>query len=287
MRKSFEVHEGRIQGLRVIGFHGEVDASQTPARREPLFADAEGRIVGLEEGARVEAGTQSVRAVWGQVARRGRDGALPGLATPLEQSDEAHWEHLIVVLGKSELRHLKHLMAAKTDDRAPRVDALLAWLTDPENQASTELRAQRVGEAVAWYCSPVEAFVLYQRISRVAEEEMMRASLARDDQALYQASWWLGRAAMEDSDRYIAAVGLELGDRRMAEAYLKATFRKRPGQEIEAGLSHARGVFSARCRRMEAPGASPTRVDASNIGSLVKPLNSVRNRFVVRGKQAA
>jgi hypothetical protein len=45
-----------IPGIQVIGFHGEVDAEDTPARRAPVLVDEEGWLVRLLPSSDVSAG---------------------------------------------------------------------------------------------------------------------------------------------------------------------------------------------------------------------------------------
>ena len=301
MKKKFNIgSNGLIEGLHVIGFHGEVDLAQTPARREPLFVDEEGRLVGLDslEQNTTEA-APSVRAIWGRVGQR-IEGPLPGIGTKLDELGAAYWTHIAVILGETELRHAKELAVASFGLGVPRVYEFLTWLGDPTASFATEVNRKRYGDGAVWYCSPEESFTLYRCISRIAEQRMLRASNEKDERALYQASWWLARAAIDDSDRYIAAVGLERSERRMADAYLKATFRKRSSAEIEAGLTHARGVFNDKCvfsksevgethRILQNPpvGQIVENGGIPNIGkTLTRSRASVRKQFIV-GRTAA
>jgi hypothetical protein len=222
-----------------------------------------------------------------------RTGLRPGSATRLESPWPARWGHIVVVLGKDEQAHASALATIEPRVENPRLNELVHWL---EGAASAPPLAQRLGELVAWYCSPAQAFALYQRVARVAEKEMIRAANAGENGALYRASWWLTRAALDDTGRFLAAVGLERGDPGMAEAYLKSTFRKRPAEEIEAALAHARGVFSACCAaERHTPAmqetASPARGDPphapwrANTGSLSRTRDSVREQFKLPTKQ--
>ena len=301
MRRRYEVKAGgMIDGLRAIGFHGEVDPAQTPGRREAILADETWHLVGLEPVG-LDGSEDGAQAVWGQVGSRVEPGTLPGSATPLDRPLPAQLGHIFVILGRMELGYADALATVEPHVEAPHVSALLRWLHEPESSPPANLQVQRRGEQVLWYCSVEDAFALYQRICRMAEKEMVRASNAGNERALYEASWWLARASLDDSDRYFAAAGLERSNRSIADAYLKATFRRRPAQEIEASLRHARGVLDAGCENerrradehsMQSRSAElkPTRLAGGplNIGPvLLGARDRIRGRYLVPQRQAA
>jgi hypothetical protein len=295
MKRALEVAPGeRLEGVQVIGFHGGVAPEHTPGQREPVLANSQGRLVGIERVEYSPAGPPQ-QSVWTRTGELWRTGLLPGHATLLESPWPAYWGHIVMVLGQDEQAHASSLATIEPRVENPRVNELVRWLSEPANAPPPPL-TQRLGELVAWYCSPAQAFALYQRIARVAEKEMIRAANAGEDGAVYRASWWLTRAALDDTGRYLAAVGLEHSDPGMAEAYLKSTFRKTPAEEIEAALSHARGVFTALCAAErhtsgKPEAASPARSDPphtpwrADTGSLSHKRDSVRERFKVPPKQ--
>jgi len=291
-RKREVVAGGRIEGVSVIGFHGGIDPAHTPGRREAVFVDAEGRLVGLEG---VEREGEVARSVLVVTGRQAGEGPLPGTATRFMRSFPAHLGFIVVVVGGNERSHAEALGTAMTPGEPPSVDAFVRWLANREAVAPEGLMAQRLGDAVAWYCSPTEASVLYQRIARVAEKEMIRAACLEDESALYQMSWWRSRVALSDPDRYFAAVGMERSNNRsMADTYLKAVLRKKSQDELEAGLVHARHQFDSLCeaRRGRLMGTeSPDQGGAersqsqgaeSVIGPLARMRGSVRRPYIVR-----
>lgn len=300
MTRTFEVVlEDKLDGLEVIGFHGEVDPAHTPGRREPVLIDELGRLVGLEvmEPRQADDTRQRVLVRAGQ---RLSAGPLPRVATRLEQHWVAQWGYIIVVLGKQEQVYARVLSTVEPRVEEPAVDRLTQWLASGTADAPPSLRVQRIGELVAWYCGPTQAFALYQRIARVAEKEMFRAFNAGEDGALYRASWWLARAALDDAGRFLAAVGLERSNPGIADAYVKSTFRKKSAEEIEAALAHGRGVFSDCCTAerqqsviqditIQGTALADTfrAIRAPDIGDLSRARRTVRQHFKVPQKQAA
>jgi hypothetical protein len=262
--------DGTLSDLRVVGFHGRVDPEHTPARRAPIFADAQGRLVRIER----EEGDPSV------LLRRGKssveDSSLPGEATRFGPF-QAVLGRLVVIVGKDELRVAPRL--ARQLDRAlfPNVDAFVGWInghgTSPEG-----LAAQRIGAAIAWYCTAAEGQALFERIRRVATEEVIDAVTRGDQQRLYGASWWLSRSALDEADTFLAAAGLEKCDPGMADALIKATMRRQPREQIEAQLEHARRRLQALCAD-HAP--RPVNNPAQSVGILEAARRSVRSLFVV------
>lgn len=293
--KALEITtEGQIKGLSVIGFHGEVDARYTPGRQGPIYMDGEGRLARIE---RVEPPSEQGSAglpprawlVLGPPAEQG----IPGVATRIARPLPAFLDHFFVVVGEMERGHAQALreVGPHVDDQ-PRVAAFLEWLAR-QAPHSEELRAERLGTLGAWYCTLAEANALYRRIAYVAEKEMVRACVREDERGLYQVSWWRSRVAMSDEDRYFAAVGLERSDRSMADAYLQAVFRRKPREELEAGLEHARRQFDSLCAqerrsRLFVADADPL-VDGSTQGSgqvvTGTPVMRLRARHDVRESQ--
>jgi hypothetical protein len=264
--------EGQIKELSVIGFHGEVDARYTPGRQGPIYMDDGGRLARIErvEPPSKQGEAESPARAWlvlGPPAAQG----IPGVATRIARPLPAFLEHFFVVVGDMEREYAQALLEVgpHVDDQ-PRVEAFLKWLAG-QAPHSEELRAERLGTLGAWYCTLAEANALYRRIAHVAEKAMGRACVREDERVLYQMSWWRSRVAMSDEDRYFAAVGLERSDRSMADAYLQAVFRRKPREELEAGLEHARRQFDSLCEqerrsRLFVAEADPP-VDGSTEGS--------------------
>src|SRR5687768_16497877 len=104
-----------VPGVQVIGFHGEVDAAHTPARRAPILADGEGWLVRLV-ASRDESGEGSsdARQVRVQFERGSLQveakGPLPGVGTRVGPWP-ARLGYTVVLLGQTELRAAARLAA--------------------------------------------------------------------------------------------------------------------------------------------------------------------------------
>jgi hypothetical protein len=283
-RKLAVGKDGRIDKLRVIGFHGEVDANETPGRREAIFTDAQGRLVGIE---RVEPSDKQATHVWVDVGAPAGGGPLPGVATRFHEALPAYLGHAVVVVGKMEREHARSLRTLQNRAESAQVTAFLQWLENPEQAVPEGILVQRVDEAIAWYCGFSEAYVLYERIGRIAEKEMIRAACRKDESALCEMSWWRSRVALTAEDDYFAAVGLERSDRPMVDTYLEAVFYNEPRDRVEAGLEHARRQFDSLCTAEEGQGRATTQQgESSNMEAIIGVLVICARRRV-REQQTA
>lgn len=243
-RKLAVVARGQIEGLQVIGYHGEVDASHTPGRREPIFT-AQERLAGIEH---TEQPAKRVRFVWVDIGAPATAENLRGNATWFARVLPAYLGRIVVVVGLNERNYAEALLTEAPRARTRSVDSFVQWLSKIQTPAPEDVLVQRIGDAVAWYCSYSEAYVLYKRIGRVAKKQMLKAASSGDNKALYEMSWWFSRVALTESDDYLAAVGLEQCDSEIAEIYLKAVTPRSIGREkVVAGLDRARRRFHTLC----------------------------------------
>jgi hypothetical protein len=219
--------QSELMGLRVLGFHGQVDAAHTPARRAPILADEEGWLVRLlvpetlgdtadSDGPRhiqVERGSLQVQE--GQ--------PLPGVGTRLGPW-LARLGYTVVLLGESEQRHATrlslHVPRAKVG-----VTALIDWLALGRPQPAPE-RVASIGALVAWYCSEAEAYSLWSAILREARLALLHAFGHQPPASLEEPAWWLSRAALSDDDLYLAAACLKHAGSPHAEAMLRTMLSK-------------------------------------------------------------
>lgn len=277
--------DGRIDKLRVIGYHGEVDANETPGRQQPIFTDLQGRLVGIDQ---VEPSDKQATHVWVDVGAPAGEGPLSGVATRFREPLPAYLGYAVVVVGKMERAHARALRTLQNRAESAHVTAFLHWLEHPEQPAPEGILVQRVDEVIAWYCGFSDAYVLYERIGLFAEKEMIRAACRKDESALCEMSWWRSRVALTPEDDYFAAVGLERSDRPMVEAYLKAVFYKETRDSVEAGLEHARRQFAALCAAEEGQSSAtvwhgePLKMKDTVGAPVLRALRHVREQQIVR-----
>lgn len=265
--------DGALPDIQVVGFHGQVGADQTPARRGSVLADAEGRLVRILEVRPAGAGRREVLLEID--AEPLPAGELPGVGTRLAPLP-ARLGDYVVVVGERERARRAELARRAGADEPQRVGPVVRWLGGNEAR-SEELGCERLGDTVAWYCTPDEAFALWRRIQAVAEEAFYRA-LEQDKHTLIAASYWLSRAKVTDQDIYLAAAGLRRAGSPHWQTMLRAGARERSAEDWEAGLRRAEELFEHPPRF----GSDPLRPIASTT-----PRERMRLRSLVRADRAA
>jgi hypothetical protein len=229
----------QLPGVQIVGFHGKVGAEQTPARRGPVLADAEGRLLRVLRD-RVSASGRRELLIETEREPLPPD-ELPGDGTRLSPVP-ARLGDYVAIVGEREQSRCDRLTLRAGRDEPPRVARFVSWLRGDE-ACSVELTCERVGEVVAWCCAPEEAFALWRRIQAVAEEELFRA-LQDDKYALIAASFWLSRAKVTDQDIYLAAAGLKRAGSPHWRSMLRAGARDRTEKDWEEGLRRAEELFA-------------------------------------------
>jgi hypothetical protein len=212
MTTQFKVNtDGSIEGLRVVGFHGTVLADETPARAEPIFADAADHLVAIE---RVEKDAAIVSV--SEAAYPERD-PLPGDATRLPPRP-AFRDRVCFVLGSMEREHVRKL-ERRLDDDSLRVPVRALTGGDVPSFAT------RIGGTIVLYVQVADVVRLRDAIRTTAREEATRPRIGAD---LARAAWWLMRTSRDETDRLIAAAALRrAGDRHWS----RVAQRARPGVE--------------------------------------------------------
>lgn len=251
-----------IPGIRVIGFHGEVDAADTPARRAPVLVDEEGwlvRLIPAREASAEALGEE--RAVPVHIERGqlqvGSEGPLPGVGTRLGPWP-AHLGHTVVLLGQCELRAAARLVAhTAAEESGPR--RLIEWLAQGCPAPAPEGTSQQEG-LVAWYCPEGEAHALWESILREARLAALR-SFGGSPSLLEEAAWWLSRAALSDEDLYLAGACLKHAGSPHAEGMLQAMLETSPSPgELQKRMADQLLFLNAETRLAshpeEAPGSS-------------------------------
>jgi hypothetical protein len=274
-----------IPGVRVIGFHGEVDAADTPARRAPVLVDEKGWLVrlvpsrGALEGAE---GLVPVQLERGQL-QVASEGPLPGVGTRLGPWP-AHLGYTVVLLGQSELRAAASLVAHTTaDDSGPR--RLIEWLAQGCPEPAPERTSQLEG-LVAWYCPEGEAHALWLSILREARLAALR-SFGGSPSQLEASAWWLSRAALSDDDLYLAGACLKHAGSPHAEAMLQAMLEAIPTPEEMQKRMADQFLFLAAETRVGSPpeeGPGQGAVQPQTYAELTDARYRVRNKFIIQAR---
>ncbi|MBZ4415299.1 hypothetical protein [Myxococcus sp. RHSTA-1-4] len=272
-------HEGEIPGVQVVGFHGEVDAGDTPARRAAILVDAEGwlvRILPFSDAPEREPGEERparIRLERGPL-RVDAEGPLPGVGTRLGPWP-ARLGYTVVLLGQTELRAAARLAAhAPADESGP--TRLIQWLAQGRPAPAPEWTAQLNG-LVAWYCPEREAHALWLSILREARLAALQ-SFGGSPQLLEEAAWWLSRTALSDDDLYLSAACLKHAGSPHAEAMLQAMMETPPAPgELQKRMTEqllfldAEARLASRPEEGTGPGASqPLDVELSRTRSRVR-----------------
>ncbi|HZI08893.1 MAG TPA: hypothetical protein VE153_00815, partial [Myxococcus sp.] len=180
-----------VPGVQVIGFHGEVDAAHTPARRAPILADEDGWLVRLVTSSEMSGeGSSEARQIRVQLERGSlqvkAEGPLPGIGTRLGPW-QARLGYTVVLLGQTELHAAARLAAhATADESAP--TRLIHWLAQGRPEPAPELTARLEG-LVAWYCPEDEAHTLWLAILREARLATFHAFAGGQSQLQEEAAW--------------------------------------------------------------------------------------------------
>lgn len=226
-----------LAGVWVIGFNGEVEPQDTPARRAPVLADDQGALVRLvPEASSGRDGAYRLRVETG--TRVGGEEALPGHGTRLERGP-ARLGHTLVLVGDAERNAASRMRDLLPGTAPASVSDFITWLARGCPAPAPE-GARNLGKLVAWYCSEVEAHALWMCVHEEAKRELFHAVAENHTQEMYAASWWLSRVAFTDEDLYVAAAGLMRSGSPHAEKMLRALLEEPPGpKELQRRLEDA------------------------------------------------
>jgi hypothetical protein len=245
-----------LTGVWVIGFNGEVEPQDTPARRAPVLGDDQGALVRLVPEASSERdGAYRLRVETG--TRVGAEEALPGHGTRLERGP-ARLGHTLVLLGDAERRAASRMRDLLPETAPASVAEFIEWLVRGCPSPAPE-GARDLGRLVAWYCSEVEAHALWLCIHEEAKRELFHAVADEHTQEMIAASWWLSRVAFTDEDLYLAAAGLKRAGSPYAENMLRAMLEEPPGPKaLQRGLENALKLL-VECARPASSESAPDR----------------------------
>lgn len=238
-----EVRDGVLQGLSVIGFHGEIEPTLTPARRGPVFVDAENRAVIVTETA-----GEQVFAEVSETVIRGRD-SLQGAWTPT-RSYPARLGGLYLILGPDERFRLKEVFARSHPDESRAVSELLRWMAS-DTILSETVRAERQrssvgeGDLSIWYCAREDADEVTRRYGEVYVGELLKIAREADATKIERAAFRLWRASTTVDDIYLVAAALQkIGYRRRRwDELLREGAREATPEERSAGVARAAALL--------------------------------------------
>lgn len=207
----FSLNAGEaIPGLHVVGINGRLGANQTPSRRGEVLADVNNRLAFVRvqpEGLSVEVMARPISEdVWSTTGTR------------IDPPWPARFGFTVVIVGERET-----LCAHRMVPQVAGVSDFLHWLGTGAER-SDELCCARVDSLVAWYCSNEQAQGLFACMAEQARREVLERELAGDLPGLASASFWLQRAARDDSDLTLAIAGLRRANdprwKMMRDAFL-------------------------------------------------------------------
>ncbi|WP_309892165.1 hypothetical protein [Archangium sp.] len=275
---------GELPGVRMIGFHGEVEAAHTPARRAPILADEENWLVRPTTNAEGTHTTHqeppfSVHLERGSL-RVPETGSLPGVGTRLGPWP-ARYGYTVVLVGLLEQRAASRLVS-HTLTNEPAVTAFIDGLARGCPHPAPE-RVAQVDGLVAWYCSETEAHTLWLAILREARLTLLQSFGHQPPSMLEESAWWLSRAALSDEDLYLAAACLKHAGSPHAESMLQAMLSEPPSPaEIQERMAEQLLFLNAEARLSTTGEASGrTGVSAPKPDAV---LTSARDRVRQSGK---
>jgi len=264
--RSIEVRDGVLGDLWVAGFHGEIEPALTPARRGPVWVDAESHAVVVTEGQGGE-----LFAEISETVVRGRE-SLEGAWTPTHRYP-ATSDGLFLILGPDERWRLKEVFALSHPGESSGVSQFLRWMASDTVQGkgvSAERQRSTAGDGdlSIWYCSPGDADEVTRRYGEVYTRELLKIAREADATNIERAAFRLWRASTTVEDIYLVAAALQkIGYRkRRWEELLREGAREATSEERAEGVEKAaRSLEAARER------AAPPVVSYPRRGELRRP----------------
>jgi len=230
---------GELPGVRVIGFQGELHADMTPARRGPIYVDADTRLLRIvsvqRTGSGYEAQVETTDPPLPEV------GKLPGYGIRLGPW-QARLDDQLILLGPREIGIARRLKARAGREEPPNIEKLVQWLAG-SSAPPKELTCQRIETSAAWYCSRVEGFALWERLHRVVQQDFFKAVRAGKTDDLEDTSWWLSRTTISPTDMYLAATGLRRAASPDWRVLLREGLRLPDEKDWRQGLKDAEYLF--------------------------------------------
>lgn len=200
--------DGRLPGIHVVGYHGQLGPRQTPARRLPVYADSEGFQVKILESDSISTNVKYLAkkipdTVWNTTGTR---------INPSWSADSA--ATIMFIIGD---RCLNAIL--ESPSHSDSVKEFLLWAKS-KSQYSDRIRSIRIGDLIAWNTSPESSDALCDHIVPIARREVFKA--AQSGRNLESSSFWLSRAAIRDEDLFLAVAGLRRSGSEFWEDVLHA-----------------------------------------------------------------
>lgn len=226
IRKLTARADGSIPDLRVVGFNGQLGANQTPARRGPVLADANNRLVFVRESSPITDGGDGFIVTVEVTARPIPEDVWSTTGTRFNPAWPARQRNVVVIVGERETQRALGMAQQACSAEVAGVREFLRWLVRGEGH-SDMLCCARVGDLTAWYCTPAQADGLWVCVAEQARADVKRYAQRGDLPRLASASFWLQRAALGDDDIALAIAGLRQAKEPRWEAMRDAGFYKK------------------------------------------------------------
>lgn len=238
--------DGSLPGVRVIGLHGHLHATETPSRAAPVLVDAHNCLLRVVEVRPVEE-RLTVRTETAGPPLPG-SGDLPGHGTRVGPWPAVVGHH-VVILGPSEIERSERLERRSALNEPRSVPRFVRWLLS--GAVPGDLTCQRIQSAVVWYCSKAESFALFERIHSVVQDELFeairrfKAGRPGASAELEDVAFWLSRAATGDQDIYRAAAALRRSGSQDFRVMLREGLRLKNEEDWALGLAEADALFDS------------------------------------------
>jgi len=199
---------GLLPGLSVIGFHGSVSASSTPALRSPIYVDKNHyRVDVVSPSSLFEAIKPRGDGVRLRVSKNQLyDGQLPGEWTRIGPW-AARLNYSVIEIGMMEKKHMDGLIA-RLSSSSP-IACFLRWHAREEKDNHILMANRMEDGGGARYSSNKQIIALMRAIAGEARYNLFMAA-RRSDSELVEYSWWLNNAALKPSDVLLSAAGLKI-----------------------------------------------------------------------------
>lgn len=238
--------DGLLPGVRVIGLHGHLHPTETPARSAPVLVDEQDCLLRVLEVRPVEEGFDVEIETAGPPIPASGD--LPGHGTRVGPWPAIVGHHVVVV-GPGEIERAERLEPRSVLGEPSRVARFVRWLLTGGDPG--EISCQKVQNTAVWYCSKAESFALFERIHSVVQDELfdamarLKAERPGARSHVEDVAFWLSRAATGDQDIYRAAAALRRCGSQDWRVMLREGLRLKNEEDWARGLADANALFDS------------------------------------------